>query len=82
MQPIDPTQPGQQDFEGESFSCYVRVQKVAGEDFGAVATLAYEQNGGIDVSLDEPVQVQITEDAAQIVQPNALLRLTLSKIAQ
>jgi hypothetical protein len=58
------------------FSCDVRVDAVRGEDFGATATLVYQQDGGIDID-PGTFQIHITEDAAQLVKPGAVLTLSL-----
>lgn len=61
------------------FSCTVKVTDVKGETFGAVATVEFVQPSvGIDISLNGPTEIQITEDAAQIVKPGATLYLSLS----
>lgn len=59
-----------------SYSCTVKVKSVKGENFGALAVLEYEQGGGIDID-PGTFELQITEDAAQIVRPGAVLKLTL-----
>lgn len=64
----------------QSYSCSVKVVSVQGEDFGATANLVYVDGGGIDISFaGETIAIQITEDAAEIVQTGALLTLTISK---
>lgn len=65
--------------ETQEFSCSVLVTDVQGEEMGAVATIEFVQPSvGIDISPTGPVQIQITEDAAAIVQKGAYLRLTFS----
>lgn len=62
-----------------TYSCTIEVTAVQGEDFGALATVDWVQPSvGIDVSLRGPTQIQITEDAATIVQVGKQLILTLS----
>ena len=62
--------------EPQVFSCSMRVVRVLRQDFGAVATLAYEDGGGIDID-PGTVDVQFTEDVT-FLTASALVTLTLS----
>lgn len=60
-----------------SYSCNVKVMSVTGEQLEGVASLEFVEGGGIDIT-PEPFRVQVTDDAAEIVKPGAVLRLTLA----